>query len=34
MERKYHKIPKVALEVCTAEQKIAYNLLNRSSILR
>ena len=26
MERKYHKIPKVALEVCTAEQKIAYNL--------
>ena len=26
MERKYHKIPNVALEVCTAEQKIAYNL--------
>ena len=26
MKQKYHKIPNVALEVCTAEQKIAYNL--------
>lgn len=26
MEQKYHKIPNVPLKVCTAEQKIAYNL--------
>ena len=28
----YHKIPGIALEVCTAEQKIAYNLAFRAHI--
>ena len=28
----YHKIPGVALDVCTAEQKIAYNLAFRAHI--
>ena len=29
---KYHRIPNVPLEVCTAEQKIAYNLAFRAHI--
>lgn len=29
---RYHKIPNVALDVCTAEQKIAYNLAFRCHV--